>query len=100
MGKRDGQQKGAQTHADGQHGKKAHSRFLEQLHEGREDREGKRATGEGQAHEGRHRLHEDRDQRDEGEFNSERNRAQIEIERGRMDPDTPNARDKTNGGIG
>jgi hypothetical protein len=36
MGKRDGQQKGAQTHAEGQHGAKAHARFIESLHEGGE----------------------------------------------------------------
>ena len=33
METRDGQQKGAQQHAEGQHGEKAHSRFLEQIHE-------------------------------------------------------------------
>jgi hypothetical protein len=33
METRDGQQKGAQTHAEGQHGEKAHARFLEQIHE-------------------------------------------------------------------
>ena len=97
MGKRDGRQKGAQTHADGQHGKKAHSRFLEQLREAREDREGKRAAGEGQMVEGRHRLHERREQFDEAEFNSERNRARVEVERGTIDPDSANAHDKTNG---
>lgn len=98
MGKRDGRQKGAQTHADGQHGRKAHARFLEQLHEGREEREGQRAAGEGQEDvEGRHRLQERRAQMDEAEFNSERNRARVEIERGNMDADSANARDKTNG---
>jgi hypothetical protein len=33
MGKRDGQQKGPQEHAEGQHGERAHSRFLEQIHQ-------------------------------------------------------------------
>ena len=33
METRDGRQKGAQQHAEGQHGEKAHSRFLEQIHE-------------------------------------------------------------------
>ena len=33
MERRDGHQKGAQTHAEGQHGEKAHARFLEQIHE-------------------------------------------------------------------
>ena len=33
MAPRDGQQKGAQKHAEGQHGEKAHSRFLEEIHQ-------------------------------------------------------------------
>ena len=33
METRDGDQKGPQKHAEGQHGEKAHSRFLEQIHE-------------------------------------------------------------------
>jgi hypothetical protein len=33
MEPRDGHQKGAQQHAEGQHGEKTHSRFLEQIHE-------------------------------------------------------------------
>jgi hypothetical protein len=33
METRDGHQKGAQKHAEGQHGEKAHARFLEQIHE-------------------------------------------------------------------
>ena len=97
MGKRDGRQKGAQTHAEGQHGKKAHSRLVEQLQEGREQRDGMRAEGEGTWTVGKHRLHERRQQFDEATFNSERNRARREVERGAMDPDTANARDKTNG---
>ena len=34
-----GHQKGAQDHAEGQHGSRTHSRFLEQLHEGSPDAE-------------------------------------------------------------
>jgi hypothetical protein len=33
METRDGHQKGAQQHAEGQHGEKAHARFLEQIHQ-------------------------------------------------------------------
>lgn len=33
METRDGQQKGPQEHAEGQHGEKAHARFQEQLHQ-------------------------------------------------------------------
>jgi hypothetical protein len=34
---KEGHQKGPQEHAEGQHGSKAHSRFLEQLHDGLPD---------------------------------------------------------------
>ena len=40
---KEGRQKGAQEHAEGQHGEKTHSRLLEELHSGRRDEE----TGEG-----------------------------------------------------
>ena len=33
METRDGHQKGPQKHAEGQHGEKTHSRFLEQIHQ-------------------------------------------------------------------
>ena len=33
MGTRDGKQKGAQQHAEGQHGEKTRTRILEQIHE-------------------------------------------------------------------
>jgi len=33
METRDGHQKGPQQHAEGQHGEKTHSRFLEQIHQ-------------------------------------------------------------------
>ncbi len=86
MGKRDGQQKGPQTHAEGQHGDKAHSRFIEQLHEGRQP------SGQdlgADAVEGAHRLDEDREQHDEAEKNSEKNRLNLESKRGRADESSP-----------
>jgi hypothetical protein len=86
MAKRDGKQKGAQTHAEGQHGKKAHSRFIESLHEGRAP-EGQELPAESQ--EGRHRLREDREQHDEADKNSEKNRLNLEWKRGRMDESSP-----------
>jgi hypothetical protein len=33
MQNRDGQQKGPQEHAEGQHGERTHERFLEQIHQ-------------------------------------------------------------------
>ena len=83
MGKRDGRQKGAQTHAEGQHGKKAHSRFIESLHEGGAPSPQELGT---ESREGRHRLREDRQQHDEADKNSEKNRLARGVKRGRVDP--------------
>ena len=81
--KRDGAQKGAQGHAEGQHGRKTHARLLEQLHSGASGEERGNLPETGAPIEGRHRLYEDRQQHDEAELNSEKNRAAIEVERGR-----------------
>lgn len=43
MDARDGDQKGPQQHAEGQHGEKTHARFLEELHEPMRDDEEQRA---------------------------------------------------------
>ena len=86
MQNRDGRQKGAQTNAEGQHGKKAHSRFIETLHEG-----GVPAASDVEVHsdEGAHRLREDREQHDEAEKNSEKNRLSRESKRHRIDESSP-----------
>ena len=72
---------GPQRHAEGQHGEKTHSRFVEQLHEG--------AHGELRTEhrdvEGRHRLHQDRQQHDEAEKNSEKVEAMRKIQRENAD---------------
>ncbi len=88
MGKRDGRQKGPQQHAEGQHGKKAHARFIESLHEGRAASAQELGA---EAHEGRHRLREDRQQHDEADKNSEKNRLNLESKRGRLDESSPQA---------
>jgi hypothetical protein len=97
MGKRDGRQKGAQTHAEGQHGRKAHSHLIEQLQETSPRREGRQAQGEPDMQDGGHRLHQRRQQYDHAEFNSEKNRAVREVERGTLDPEDPGVRERTNG---
>ena len=86
MGKRDGRQKGPQKHAEGQHGKKAHSRFIETLHEGRAPASEELA---GDSKLGGHRLREDREQHDEADKNSEKNRLYHETKRGRLDESSP-----------
>jgi len=91
MQNRDGVQKGPQDHAEGQHGSKTHSKFLEQLHNGNG------TTPEASAnpleprknpahHNAAHRLFEERTQHDEAEKNSEKTRLHREIERRHLDP--------------
>jgi hypothetical protein len=89
MSKRNGRQKGAQRHAEGQHGDKAHARFIESLHEGRPPAERKVATRRGA---GARRLNEDRQQHDDADKNSEKNRLNRERKRGRLDQDSPQVR--------
>jgi len=78
MKNRNGHQQGEQQHDEGQQGEKTHRAFLDGL-KGSEESEGtpQRASDVdafGRPHEGRHRLHEDRQQHDEAEKNSEANR--------------------------
>lgn len=73
-----GKQKGAQQHAEGQHGKKTRKAFIEQLQSG-EAREAQSADTEHQA-EGKHRLFEQREQHDEADKNSEKNRLDQDIQ--------------------
>ena len=107
MQNRDGVQKGPQDHAEGQHGSKTHSKFLEQLHNGNGNGNGNGnvsgTTPDGSAppspssttpehrkhlahHNAAHRLFEDRTQHDEAEKNSEKTRLHREIERRHLDP--------------
>ena len=80
------EQKGPQAHAEGQHGSKTHSRFIEQLHEGKhqESREDRvEHDREENAVTGGRRLVEDRQQHDEAEKNSEHTRLYAERVRDR-----------------
>ncbi len=73
-----GKQKGAQAHAEGQHGNKAHAHLREQLESGESG-----DSGEGDelhAAEGKHRLFEGREQHDEADKNSEKNRLDQDIQ--------------------
>jgi hypothetical protein len=71
MGKRNGRQKGAQRHAEGQHGQKAHARFIESLHEGRVPSASEVGA---EPRVGGRRLRKEREQHDEADRNSEKNR--------------------------
>jgi hypothetical protein len=96
MQNKDGVQKGPQDHAEGQHGTKTHSKFLEQLKNGNGKNNG--ATPEASAdavepnktpaqHSSAHRLFEQRKQRDAAEKGSEKTRLNREIERRHLDPE-------------
>jgi hypothetical protein len=85
-----GKQKGPQQHAEGQHGEKTHSRFLEQLHSGPSGAERQRedAAGDPEHRErGKHRMFERREQHDEADANQEKNRAMRDINRHGHDRD-------------
>lgn len=73
-----GNQKGAQRHAEGQQGPKTTARQQEQLHSG--DR-GETARQDAQhPADGKHRLFEQREQHDEADLNSEKNRLSRDID--------------------
>ena len=105
MGKpQEGNQKGAQNHAEGQHGDKTLSRLRDITNDEGQQREtrsqraasdpGRTAQGEAELHErliheggdGGHRLVEGRKQHDEAKRNSERNRQDIDEERHKHAP--------------
>ena len=92
MQNKDGIQKGPQDHAEGQHGSKTHSRFIEQLHSHANNADA--ASGEAVGDEPRHhiahhnaepRLFGDREQHDEAEKRSEKTRLHRELERRNAD---------------
>lgn len=94
MQNREGIQKGPQDHAEGQHGSKTHSKFIEQLHShsnGVSEPEAEPAGSEPRKHTAKHnstpRLFGDRQQHDEAEKKSEKTRLHRELERRGYDED-------------
>lgn len=88
MQNKDGIQKGPQDHAEGQHGSKTHSKFIEQLHShsnGSHQSDAAPASDEPRHHIARHnaapRLFGDRQQHDAAEKKSEKTRLHRELER-------------------
>lgn len=88
MQNKDGIQKGPQDHAEGQHGSKTHSKFIEQLHShanGVDRSDAVPADDEPRHHIARHnatpRLFGDRQQHDAAEKKSEKTRLHRELER-------------------
>ncbi len=85
-----GKQKGAQVHAEGQHGSKTHSHFLEQLHSGPsgEERQKENAAGDPtHADPSKQRLFGDREQHDEADKNQDKNRLMRDVDRHDHDRD-------------
>ena len=78
-----GKQKGPQAHAEGQHGEKAHSRFLEEIQASSPDRDdGARGDEDARRHgpDGGHRLFERRGQHDPADEASDKNRLDKDID--------------------
>lgn len=80
-------QRGPQAHGEGQHGSKTHDAFVDQLHAGTagRERDEKESLSEPRGSqdnpEGKHRIFEGRQQHDEADKNSEKNRLVKEIDR-------------------
>jgi hypothetical protein len=67
-------QPGAQRHAEGEYGDKARQRNLEQLQSGGGEQDEESESGTSDSRPGRHRLTEDRQQHDDADLRSEKNR--------------------------
>ena len=81
-----GKQKGAQQHAEGQHGEKARAHLRDEIQsEGRPEREDVEQRDLARADEhpadGRHRLFEGREQHDPADEGSDRNRLDADIDK-------------------
>ena len=81
MTNRENDRRGAQAHAEGEYGSRAREGNRERLHRtGDDDTDGDTAQtrdagdAQGSAREGKHRIYEDRQQHDEADKNSEKNR--------------------------
>ncbi len=74
--KRGGKQKGGQQHAHGTHGERTHQAIIEQINAGGRGERMAEDAAEPEMIKGRHKIHEDREQHDEADKNSEKNRLQ------------------------
>ena len=77
-----GSQKGAQQHAQGMHGPKSRAHLRDQLQSGDDREADSRSARDAASHDdpGKNRLFEQREQRDEAERNSEKNRLDKDIQ--------------------
>lgn len=84
MANKDGIQKGAQGHAQGEHGEKTRQRLMQQLHSHSNGNGEAVAPQNGDAHPEKHRLTHDREQHDSAEKRSEKTRLSRDVERHRI----------------
>ena len=84
MKDRSNDQQGAQEHAEGEYGDQARERNRERLQERVEADETDRPSS---PRVGKHRLHEDREQHDEADKNSEKNRLARDVARHKHEVD-------------
>lgn len=89
---------GETHHAEDAHGPKTRRAFIDQLQSGSANRESEERMARPRA--GRHRLEENRVQRDEVDRNSEANRMRIAVARGKLDPNLPGVSDRLKGDAG
>ena len=75
-------QPGAQRHAEGEYGDKARQRNFEQLQSGGDQADEGEPNASG-AELGRHKIHEDRQQHDDADLQSEKNRLAHDRQRGK-----------------
>lgn len=91
MTSRDTPQRGAQTHAEGEYGPKARDANRDRLqHGGDELNETEAASpADGDHREGGHRIYEDRQQHDEADLRSEKNRLAHDNDKRGKGPGSP-----------
>lgn len=93
MGNRKAKQQGPQDHAEGDHGEKTRRHIMEQLQSRPREEPAEQVVEKKRtraAYAGKRRLVEDRQQHDEAEKNSERERLFKDVERGRADGPSDN----------
>lgn len=84
MAKPTKRQQGEQQHAEGAHGARTTDAIRAQMNSGPR-RDDEPESGSGTPREGGHRIYEDRQQHDEADKNSEKNRLAKDIDAGRAD---------------
>ena len=85
MSKRDGHQKGPQQHPEGGHGDRTHSKIVETLHQNthKDPEKDNKLPRAKSFPDGKNHIYEDRQQHDEADKNSEKDRLNKDKSKGR-----------------